>query len=297
VVRPYDEAGWARIARHRALQDRAIRLLAMMSTGFAPPRRDIWFFPDLPSRRHVVGKLCAILGIAPVPEPTPATLCGFFWYRGAVAPATFRPPPEGLRVLNLKNTDVRKSTVNAAFEAAFGYPLALDPLSFRGLCVEKSDANATHDGRIVSCPVKRTRSAKVYQRLVDSVTGEWIEEYRIPVFGGRAPFVYRKLTPLDQRFTEAANTRSSAELQEVNDCLSREEVRAIADFCNRLHLDYGELDVLRDRQDGRLYVVDANNTPAGPVDYLPIAQTLVAARMLATGFEELLAGEVVTPAR
>jgi hypothetical protein len=132
---------------------------------------------------------------------------------------------------------------------------------------------------------------------VDSVTGEWIEEYRIPVFGGRAPFVYRKLTPLDQRFTEAANTRSSAELQEVNDCLSREEVRAIADFCNRLHLDYGELDVLRDRQDGRLYVVDANNTPAGPVDYLPIAQTLVAARMLATGFEELLAGEVVTPAR
>jgi hypothetical protein len=31
-------------------------------------------------------------------------------------------------------------------------------------------------------------------------------------------------------------------------------------------LDYGELDVLRDADDGRLYVVDVNTTPFGPVN-------------------------------
>jgi len=29
-------------------------------------------------------------------------------------------------------------------------------------------------------------------------------------------------------------------------------------------LDYGELDVLRNKNDGKIYIVDVNNTPQGP---------------------------------
>jgi hypothetical protein len=29
-------------------------------------------------------------------------------------------------------------------------------------------------------------------------------------------------------------------------------------------LDFGELDILRDNDDGRIYIVDVNNTPSGP---------------------------------
>ena len=33
--------------------------------------------------------------------------------------------------------------------------------------------------------------------------------------------------------------------------------------CREMGLDYGELDVLRDREDGRLYILDVNDTPSG----------------------------------
>jgi hypothetical protein len=35
-------------------------------------------------------------------------------------------------------------------------------------------------------------------------------------------------------------------------------------FCAAIALDYGELDVLRDNDSGRIYVVDANRTPIRP---------------------------------
>ena len=31
-----------------------------------------------------------------------------------------------------------------------------------------------------------------------------------------------------------------------------------------MNLEYGDLDILRDNDDGRIYIVDANNTPHGP---------------------------------
>jgi hypothetical protein len=41
-------------------------------------------------------------------------------------------------------------------------------------------------------------------------------------------------------------------------------------FCQKLGLDYGELDVLRDRIDRQLYIVDANNTPSSRLLFEPL---------------------------
>ena len=46
-------------------------------------------------------------------------------------------------------------------------------------------------------------------------------------------------------------------------CL-KDELNKIHRFCAKIGMDYGEVDVLRDRDDGRIYIVDANNTPSGP---------------------------------
>ena len=35
-------------------------------------------------------------------------------------------------------------------------------------------------------------------------------------------------------------------------------------FCRAAGADYAELDVLRDRKNGRIYAVDLNQTPTGP---------------------------------
>lgn len=42
------------------------------------------------------------------------------------------------------------------------------------------------------------------------------------------------------------------------------EAELLLRLCRALGLDYGELDVLRDVEDGKLYVVDVNNTPWAP---------------------------------
>ena len=60
-------------------------------------------------------------------------------------------------------------------------------------------------------------------------------------------------------------------------------------FCRRMGLDYGELDMLRDREDGRLYIVDVNNTPFGPPHGLPKAHAADAVRTLAENFAVLSA--------
>ena len=35
-------------------------------------------------------------------------------------------------------------------------------------------------------------------------------------------------------------------------------------------MDYGELDILRDQQDQRIYIVDANNTPSSRLLFEPV---------------------------
>ena len=88
-------------------------------------------------------------------------------------------------------------------------------------------------------------------------------DMRVPIFGSILPLVYHKTRSLEARFL----TFHSAKLRETDDVLSKDEQAKILQFCRAIGLDYGELDVLRDNGDGRIYVVDANNTPDS-IEYL-----------------------------
>ena len=56
------------------------------------------------------------------------------------------------------------------------------------------------------------------------------------------------------------------------------------------NVDWGGVDVLRDRADGRLYIVDANKTDMGPPIALNLPDKLKATRMLAQAFREFVRG-------
>lgn len=102
----------------------------------------------------------------------------------------------------------------------------------------------------------------MYQKLVDAPVGDGlVEDFRIPVVGQLIPFVYLTHRRVALRFESSAWRVRAFETQEV---LAAEEVRLILLFCRRLGLDLGELDVLRDPRDGRLYILDTNPTPWGP---------------------------------
>ena len=76
------------------------------------------------------------------------------------------------RQLDARIEDISKTHVSRVFESVFGYSLAIDPLTYEGPAVCKSELNGTHDGKIVQCPIpaQEVEPGSVYQRFVDSAS-------------------------------------------------------------------------------------------------------------------------------
>ncbi len=191
------------------------------------------------------------------------------------------PDEHILRQINCACLDVSKSRVARVFEEVFGYPLAIDPTKWQGLAVEKSEINGAHDGQVVTCPAER-KDGKVYEHLINnSDNGRFVEDFRAPTVGGEITLVYIKQRSLDYRF---ANTNDRVLLRWPEQVFSLEEREKLKQFCQAMNLDWGGLDVLRDRQSGRLYVVDVNKTDMGPPTALAIVDQVRSVRALAKAF-------------
>lgn len=230
------------------------------------PRR-LLFFPEPPKPQTLISKVCAAEGWEIETDPGRPCDHALRWQdRTRVgAPRVLRALDAIVPVVNLACTDISKRAVDRAYHAAFGRSLLVDPTTTEGRLVEKSDRNARHDGRVVQGPVPRRRR-RIYSRLVDNrVDGEQVEDLRVVVAMGEIPLVYAKRRPLASRFS---NTNASAVLREPDDVLSTDEQARVLALARHLGLDLGELDVLRDRDDGLLYVVDVANTPFGPPNHI-----------------------------
>lgn len=211
--------------------------------------------------------------------------------------ATYSPndPPRvkpGAKVVNFGARDVSKSNVARASAVAFGRPLALDPRTHVGAAVEKSEINAAHDGRVVQCPMTPV-PGKVYQRVIDNRAASdinLVEDLRTCTVNGRPVCVFIKRRQVTKRFL---NTNTEVLLRRPEEVFSPEELAQIGVFTREIGLDWGGVDVLRDRADGQLYIVDANKTDMGPPIGLNLPDKLVATRLLAKAFRTLVRGEAV----
>jgi hypothetical protein len=160
--------------------------------------------------------------------------------------------------MNLMCEDISKSRVDRIFAETFGYTITVDPTTYRGPCVEKSEENGTHDGRIIDCPIDAPRPRYVYQKAINNLMDDGMYGVlRVPIFCGVIPYVALGHRPLDERFGSA--TRST--FLEPDVPFSSAEVEKLIEFSAKMNLDYGEHDVMRDRDDGRIYVCDVNPTP------------------------------------
>jgi hypothetical protein len=194
----------------------------------------------------------------------------------------------GVRLINFACRDVSKSNVTRACEAAFGNPLAIDPTTHVGPAVEKSEINAAHDGHIVQCPLVPA-PGRVYQRVIDNRSWDpsLVEDLRTCTIGGKAVCVFIKRREVTKRFL---NTNVEVLLRAPEEVFSPDELDQIGAFTREIGLDWGGVDVLRDRTDGRLYIVDANKTDMGPPISLNLPDKLKATRMLAAAFREFVRG-------
>ena len=236
-------------------------------------------YPQRLLSRSALYKICKFLGLKITRKLGPADIV-IDW-----TDATYRSShPELARfgkVINLRATNISKTNVQRIQAEVFGYATAIDPLTYRGPCLRKSDVNALHDGVIVQCPIEKLESGFVYEKLIDNMTSAGALDMRVPIFGSILPLVYHKTRSLEARFLKF----HSAKLRETDDVLSRDEQAKILRFCQELGLDYGELDVLRDNGDRRIYVVDANNTPDS-IEYLTKEEREEALNRTARAFVE-----------
>jgi hypothetical protein len=262
---------------------------ALRTTQALLDRKWVLFRPEVPARGHAMYKICLQLGYRITSDRTRPFAIAMRW-----SDTTFAPDDEvlsrladGHLVLNLACQDTSKARVADTFARVFGYTLAVDPRVYQGKCVRKSDRNAQHDGSIVDAP-RDPEPGFVYQRLIDNeVEGGLVQDMRMPVIGRQIPFVYLKYRPTEIRFK---NRNIRVELARVDEVLSRQEAVKVREFCDAMRLDYGEIDVLRNREDGKVYIVDVNATPSGPPNHISREGERAALGAMARAFTEVLAG-------
>jgi hypothetical protein len=233
-------------------------------------------------------QMCREIGLRIMQNPSEKHDLSIYWEDESLAPDADQSVLSP-QAINRRCSDITKTRVNQVFTAAFCYDLAVDPATYQGPCVIKSNLNARHDGQIINCPVTEPQPGVVYQRLIDNhCSPTQVQDIRVPVLGNQIPFVYFKFKNNQERFT---NETRRVEMHATTAVFSEKEIHAIRQFCFLMGLDYGELDILRHHPDGRIYVVDVNKTPWGPPRSISFARKKVAIQKMSQCFiQEFLTG-------
>ena len=244
-------------------------------------RPTIAFFPDKPRPWYFIWPVMHVSGAKLIDDVSTADIV--FQFDDSTETDNAVPAvKDGARLVNFGCQDVSKSTVAEVFERASGYTLKVDPTTHQGRMVEKSELNAAHDGRVLEGPLDAPVEGKAYQLLIDNeIEGGLVEDLRCCLVGGRPTVVFRKRRPLERRFL---NENVEVLLDEPANCYTADEIAVIERFAAELGLDWGGVDVLRDRMSGRIYIVDANKTDMGPPVALKLAAKLRATRRMAQAF-------------
>lgn len=191
--------------------------------------------------------------------------------------------------INFGCNDISKRKIARVHEEALGYPLDVDPLTYSGKAVRKSDMNATHNGQIVECPIepRELSNSNVYCVLIDNTEDGYAVDFRVVYMKGLLNFFYEKRRPIETRFS---NTNSSVSMRKLREEFSDSEISKIASFCRWLGADYGELDILRDKISGTIYAIDFAKTPAGPPNGLPKVSIVDAIEQMSVAYLKNVVG-------
>ena len=283
------------LARSARFETRARAFRSEYGLRPAGRRLTVLAYPQPVTRQpHVlVAKLCAALGYHVVSVPTrPYDVALRFHDATFSDPSLLDPLPPDLPVINRGATDISKTRVAREYERAFGGQSLVDPRTHEGEIVEKPDVNAADGRGLVVAPLE-PRDGFVYQRLIDSRTGDGhYIEYRLPVHDGRFPLVYRKVIDEGTRFEKKA-TRVT--IEDPADHFSADELDRIGRLAHAMGVEFGELDVLRDNGDGLPYVIDVNDTPWGELKWVSPGERARAYSALAASFQRMCEARLRPP--
>jgi len=246
-------------------------------------------YPDYPSKRTTIQAITKQLGYRLTNKPKVSSDLVIFFddqtHKESLAPEIANLAP---RVWNAHCIDISKQKVERTHGEVFGYGTFIDPTNYTGIAVQKSDNNAMHDGRYITCPINKPESGCIYQRVLNNQTdGGQALDYRVPYISGDIPLVYLKFKDWSVRFT---NEVLHSQLVDTDSIFSKAEQAAIIAFAQRMQVDFCEFDVIRDRTDGKIYIIDVNTTPYGPPAKLAPNERKKAIAALAMTFQKAVFG-------
>ncbi len=228
---------------------------------------NVLFYPDYPKTGSTVARTLRALNINITNNPKEGYDSVFFW----LDETEIKDPVKILSPLNLASkafnqncTDISKSTVDRIFEDIFNYSIKVNPLTFEGKCLEKCDENALGVMDEIMCPITTPKEGYVYQKIIDNTVNEdYIADMRVIIFGEDIPFIIDKWIPKAKRYKKKGKTSLDYKYhrKNTNDLLSLEEQKNIIKMAKTMGLDCGEMDILRDKIDGKIYIIDVNKTP------------------------------------
>lgn len=234
--------------------------------------RTILAYPEFPSRNSTFYKICTELNYNITNHINRNYCLAIFWEDATVREQN--PDIETIskttRVINYSSMDIRKNLVDQIHHEVFGYSTRLNPRNYEGKCVRKNDINASHDGQILNCPISEPDQRYIYQKLIDNTyDDEHVVDIRVPIIGKTIPLVYFKYKPIDARFGNFRMVKNvkSPEIHEPEAIFSKSEIHNIMEMAEKMNIEFGEMDILRDNHDKRIYVIDVNNTPTGPSNF------------------------------
>jgi len=234
--------------------------LRQLARIFSKPKGTIAYYPQLPGPWYNIWQVSRLAQLKTITDINAADYV--FIFEDKTVTAFKKSDVAGLSVprVNQDMVSISKDYVSDVFERVFGYALGVDPTVYTGKAVQKSDDNGTHDGVEIMCPIPASAvvPGQAYQKLIDSTfDGKTSEDLRVAFAMGKIALVYHKHKPLDDRF---GTFYLSVDVKPAEDAFSDEEIALITQFCAEMALDFGAIDVMRDKHDGRIYIVDVNKT-------------------------------------
>lgn len=247
-------AAWHAADRSHALYETRRRLWQVRHGRRRRFPLRVGFTPEAPRYFHAVYLLCERLNVDIVPVDNADVV--FHW-----ADVTIRAEPRELdpKAVNARVRDISKRHVSEVHAQVFGYDLQPDPGATE--YVEKSDANAAHDGRVVDRP--SAAAGMVVERLIDNrLDDHLVIDYRVSVMDARIVCTLKRYRLIGDRFTHDGNVVTLVVDTDIT--FDPDEQARLVGMCEAMGVDWADLDVLRDRSSGRVYVVDVNPTRGPP---------------------------------
>jgi hypothetical protein len=217
------------------------------------------FYPDLPRPINKITDICNRLKISISNNPLSHFDLAIHWNYN-----TYCKLPDAVKKLHEKKPfingdlfDVSKSYVDSVFKEVFTYSTLLkeDHGLKYGVCIKKSELQASHDALIVKIPFLREQGF-VYQKFLDSrFCYSHCMDLRVPIFKQTIPVVFGKIKAAGSPIKSVVGVSTHEPLE----VFSQDEIDKILLFSQYMGMDFGELDIIRNNSDHEIYIIDVNN--------------------------------------